>query len=247
MTFRILALSLCLALTSCLTEEELAETDPEYDEPQLRPFDLQEALPAVLDPSEAEAAALDGEAAYEEEVGEDLEPAGVPAPLGPVGWTVTDSQLRSYLVWQRYLDDSLELSKVARAASEALDLPADLRASSRRFENPEMANESFSRFGLTREEAIHIESLVDAAAASLGYDPLPLPEQLTKLGRDTGSSAREFLRDLRLERERLVRERLDPLRSIYGDANVDLVLRNLAALPSSPHRLEGLAGEVTGS
>ncbi|MGC4113881.1 MAG: hypothetical protein QM765_04340 [Myxococcales bacterium] len=248
MTPRILAISLCLSLAACLTEEELAEVNQEYGEPQLWSAALASGdAPDIQEPSEADAeaaaAALDAEL-YEEEIGEDLGPEEPPLRSAQVAWTVSDSVLRAYLVWQRYLEDSLELARVARTTSEYLDLPAELRAATKRFEVPESPDESFSRFGLTRDEVQRIEELIDALGVGVGLDPLPPAEQLANLGRDTGSSAREFLTWLRLEREQLVRERLDSLRSVYGDANVDLLLRHYAVIPTAPQRLSSAGPQI---
>ncbi|HEY3451044.1 MAG TPA: hypothetical protein VGK67_32100 [Myxococcales bacterium] len=231
MTTRTLVLAACIAAGLFAACEEM----PNDLQPAEAPANAGEAPQAPLEdvppsPPQMEGLGLWG-------LGLQALPQGEDAPIAAevedaperVEWTLSETALRHYIDWQKHLDDSEALAEVAQSVVDSEAYPEALRERARDYTEPESPARSFARFGLSREEVEHAEQLWQELAVlrESGTALKGVPE----LRGRAGSSERQFLAAVQDQEERSLSEAAASLRTEYGDANVDLLLKYHASVP----------------
>ncbi|MGC4123229.1 MAG: hypothetical protein QM765_53420 [Myxococcales bacterium] len=146
-----------------------------------------------------------------------------------VDWTLSETVLRHYLDWQRHLHDANALAQLEQRVADDERYSEAVRERARDFVDVEPPERSFARFGLSRVEVAHAETLCQELASLREPDELqPLPD----LRGRAGTAERRFLDSVREHAEESLREAATGMRARYGDANVDLLLRYEASLPA---------------
>ena len=160
-----------------------------------------------------------------------------------VEWALPERTLLNYLAWQRSLQEAQDLSEIANQVLNDGEEDEALRREAERFSNPAPAAESLARFGLSQEDVQHLEELLTSLANVRETDVLPVHDRTAELARAGGASARRFVEAVQAHQRKSLRERTEPMRQRFGDANVELLLKLEDQVPQTFIPLESDAAE----